>query len=196
MAIGQLQQRREEREFNRTLEETIETSVYETIEQERRIREPLTAKWQELWHLYKTKPLKLANDVGWQSKLNDGRVFEVIETVGSYVRNALFYSDQWVQLEAREPGLAEVAPLANAFFVDCMNRSNFKREFRLYLVQLLLTGNSAMAVRWQDNSIVFECVPMHNTYVESSRRYNSNVSFSFYDTQVNFAEFSEMFHKF
>ena len=144
MAIGQLQlQREEELKLN---EGEYEAEVYSCVEQERRVWEPLNSKWLELWHLYKTKPLKVASEGKWHSKLNDGRVFEVIETVGSYVRNALFYSDQWLSLEAREPGLAEIAPLASAYFIDCVNNSNFRREFRLYLTQLLLLGNSAMVI--------------------------------------------------
>lgn len=198
MAIGQLKQRKEEAKvFNFGEPDELGLTIYDSIEQERQIRNELNTKWLDLWHLYKTKPLKLANDTGWQSKLNDGRVFEVIETVGSYIRNALFYSDQWVQLDAREPGLAEVAPLANAYFIDTMNSSNFKREFRLYLVQLLLTGNSAMAVKWDnERGLLFETLSVSNTYIESSRRYDPNFSFSFYDTQVNFAEFSSMYHLF
>lgn len=198
MAIGQLKQRREEaKAYNQGEVDELGLTIYDRIEQERQIREPLNVKWTDLWHLYKTKPLKLANDTGWQSKLNDGRVFEVIETVGSYIRNALFYSDQWVQLDAREPGLADIAPLANGYFLDTMNMSNFKREFRLYLTQLLLTGNSAMAVKWDsDRGLLFETLSVSNTYIESSRRYDANFSFSFYETQVNFAEFVSMYHMF
>lgn len=197
MAIGQLEQQRKiELAFNED-DGVYEPTVYDNIEQERQVRDPLNAKWLELWHLYKTKPLKVSSEGEWHSKLNDGRVFEVIETVGSYIRNALFYSDQWVSLEAREPGLAEVAPLANAYFLDTMNNSNFKREFRLYLVQLLLTGNSAMVVKWDDErGLLFETLSMHNTYIESSRRYDGRFSFSFFETEVNYAEFLTMYERF
>lgn len=194
MAIGQLKQHKQEAFDN---EQPLEQTIYDRIEEERLTRQALNDKWLELWHLYKTKPLKVVSEGEWHSKLNDGRVFEVIETVGSYIRNALFYSDQWLQLEAREPGLAEVAPLANAYFLDCMNNSNFRREFRLYLVQLLLTGNSAMVVKWDsERGLMFDTLGMHNTYIESSRRYDQRFSYSFFETYVNYAEFLDTFDRY
>lgn len=199
MAIGQYNQSNNyrQRQLELGLDGNYERSVYDNIEQERLTRSGLNDKWIQLWHLYKTKPLKVESEGEWHSKLNDGKVFEVVETVGSYIRNALFYSDQWVNLEAREPGLAEIVPIANSFFIDSLNNSNFKREFRVYLVQLLLTGNSAMNVTWdKDLGLIFETLPIHNTYVDSSRRFDSRFSFSYYETQMNYPEFLSMWSKF
>lgn len=199
MAIGQYNQSNnyKQRQLELGLDGNYERSVYDNIEQERLTRSGLNDKWVQLWHLYKTKPLKVESEGEWHSKLNDGKVFEVVETVGSYIRNALFYSDQWVNLEAREPGLAEIVPIANSFFIDSLNSSNFKREFRVYLVQLLLTGNSAMNVTWdKDLGLIFETLPIHNTYVDSSRRFDSRFSFSYYETQMNYPEFISMWSKF
>lgn len=199
MAIGQYNQSNNyrQRQLELGLDGNYERSVYDNIEQERLTRSGLNDKWIQLWHLYKTKPLRVESEGEWHSKLNDGKVFEVVETVGSYIRNALFYSDQWVNLEAREPGLAEIVPIANSFFIDSLNSSNFKREFRVYLVQLLLTGNSAMNVTWdKDLGLIFETLPIHNTYVDSSRRFDSRFSFSYYETQMNYPEFLSMWSKF
>lgn len=199
MAIGQYNQSNNyrQRQLELGLDGNYERSVYDNIEQERLTRSGLNDKWIQLWHLYKTKPLRVESEGEWHSKLNDGKVFEVVETVGSYIRNALFYSDQWVNLEAREPGLAEIVPIANSFFIDSLNSSNFKREFRVYLVQLLLTGNSAMNVTWdKDLGLIFETLPIHNTYVDSSRRFDSRFSFSYYETQMNYPEFLSMWGKF
>lgn len=199
MAIGQYNQSNnyKQRQLELGLDGNYERSIYDNIEQERLTRSGLNDKWIQLWHLYKTKPLRVESEGEWHSKLNDGKVFEVVETVGSYIRNALFYSDQWVNLEAREPGLAEIVPIANSFFIDSLNNSNFKREFRVYLVQLLLTGNSAMNVTWdKDLGLIFETLPIHNTYVDSSRRFDSRFSFSYYETQMNYPEFLSMWSKF
>lgn len=171
--------------------------IYSKVDNERRVRDSINAKWLELWHLYKTLPLKVVSDGEWHSKLNDGRTFEIVETVASYVRNALFYSDNWVELKAQEPGLAEVVPLANAYFRDCLNNSNLKREFRLYIAQLLLLGTSAMQVFWDNElGLVFECLNMYDTYIESNRRYDERFSYSFREQQVNYAEFLDMFSMF
>lgn len=174
-----------------------ETTIWDTVEEERHVREPLNAKWLEMWHLYKTQALKFNVDGEWHSKLNDGRVFEVVETVGSYIRNALFFSEQWLSLEAQEPGLAEIVPLVNAYIRDCLNNSNLKREFRVYITQLLLLGSSAMSVQWDDDAgLVFETLSMLDTYVESGRRFDERFSYSFRERYLNYAEFLLMFDSF
>ena len=118
--------------------------LFDNIGSERTARTALNARWLDLWSMYRTDPLKISTDDGWQSKLNDGKVFEIVETVASYIRSALFFSDNWTQLEATEPELGEVLPIVNAYFRNCLNSSNLKREFRIYLRQLLLLGFSAM----------------------------------------------------
>jgi hypothetical protein len=160
------------------------------VSQERNARSALNAKWLELWNLYKTKPLRVQHDAGWHSKLNDGRIFEIIETVGAYFRNALFFSDYWVELESREPGLAEITPLASAYFRDSLNASNFYRELRVATTQLLLLGFSAMRVFW-DDGLKFEALNALNLYIESSRRYDPKFSYVFREHLLNKAEFLE-----
>lgn len=175
-------------------DDSLYHDIYTRIEDEKRVRDSISAKWVELWHMYKTQPLQVMSDGEWHSKLNDGRVFEIVETVGSYIRNALFFSDNWVDLEAQEPGLAEVVPFANAYFRDCLNQSNIKREFRLYIAQLLLLGTSAMSVYWdKDERLCFECLNMYDVHIESSRRYSHKYSYSFRETELNYAEFIDMF---
>ncbi len=77
--------------------------LLDNIGAERTGRTALNNRWIDLWSLYRTDPLKIATDEGWQSKLNDGKVFEIVETVASDIRSALFFSDNWVLLEATEP---------------------------------------------------------------------------------------------
>lgn len=161
------------------------------VKEEEQARTFLSAKWMELWSLYKTRPLRINTEEGWQSRLNDGRVFELIETVGSYIRNALFFSDQWVTLESNSPDTADILPLASAYFRDCLNLSNFKREFRLYLTQLLLIGFSAIRVFWdEEDGLKFECLNAYDTYIESTRRYDEQFSYSFRTVELNYAEFA------
>jgi hypothetical protein len=161
------------------------------VDREKMARKSITAKWLELWSLYKTRPIKVTQDDGWQAKLNDGRTFELVETVAGYIRNALFFSDRWAQLEATEPGLAEVVPLVSTYFVDCLNASNLKREFRVFLTQLLLTGFSGIIPYWCDESdaLMFKAVNSYDLHIESSQRYDERFSYSFRDVQLNYAEF-------
>lgn len=171
--------------------------VYSRMDNEKLARGSLNAKWAEMWHMYKTYPLTLQLEGEWHSKLNDGRVFELVETVGSYVRNALFFSDNWVQLEAQQPGLAEIVPLVNAYFRDSLNTSNFKREFRLYVAQLLLLGNSAMEVSFDsEQGLTFECLNLYDLYVESNRRFDERYSYTFRQQELNFAEFLALYSVF
>ena len=171
-------------------EQTINSLISDIVTSERNARTLLNSKWVELWSLYRTKPLRIQGDDGWQSKLNDGRVFEIIETVGAYFRNALFYSDNWVELESREPGLAEVTPLASAYFRDCLNSSNLWRELRVATTQLLLTGFTGMRVFWDDDEgLKFDVLNATDLYIESGRRFDAKYSYAFREYSLNKGEF-------
>jgi hypothetical protein len=164
--------------------------ITSAIWKEKAARNTLNSRWIELWSLYKTNPLRVANDEGWQSKLNDGRVFEIVETVASYIRNALFFSDNWVELSATEPGLGEMLPLVSTHFRNCLNASNLRREFSVYMRQLLLLGFSGMNVDYVDGKIVFTTINSYDLYIESNRRYDSN-SFCFREVYLNESSFYE-----
>jgi hypothetical protein len=168
-----------------------EEDITSLMAEEEQSREALTAKWLELWSLYKTRPIKVADNDGWKSQLNDGRVFELVETVASYIRNAMFYSDRWVSLESNEPDLAEILPLVTTYFADCLNSSNLKREFRVFLSQLLLTGFSSLLVYWDEEveNLAFQAVNSYDMFIESSRRYDERFSYSFRKVELNYAEF-------
>jgi Bacteriophage head to tail connecting protein len=162
------------------------------VEEEKLARSLLTQKWLELWSLYKTQPIKVKDTDGWKSKLNDGRIFEIIETVGAYIRNAMFFSDRWVELESDSEELAEILPLVSALVCDKLNLSNFREEFTLFLVQYLLTGFSAMLPYWDDDNecISFECLNSYDVFIESSRRYSERFSYSFRYVYLNKAQFN------
>lgn len=167
------------------------SDVLTNISTERSARSLLNDRWQDMWSLYRTEPLKLRTDEGWQSKLNDGRVFEITETVASYIRDALFFSDNWVQLEANEPELGEIVPLASAYFRTCLNKSNLKREFRVFIRQLLLLGFSGMGVEWIDGELTFTTISANDLYIESNRRLDNN-SYVFRDVWLNYATYTAM----
>lgn len=171
----------------------LNSYLKDLITDEKNSRTALTNKWLELWNLYKTKPLRVQGDDGWQSKLNDGRIFEIVETVGSYFRNAIFFSDAWVDLESNEPGLAEILPLVSAYFRDALNHSNLKRELRVATAQYLLTGNTAMRVFWDDDDegLKFEAINIYDIFIESCRRYDPQYSYVFRTLCLNRAEFQE-----
>lgn len=165
------------------------SEVLTNIATERSARTMLNNRWQEMWSLYRTEPLKLRSDEGWQSKLNDGRTFEIIETVASYIRDALFFSDNWVTLEANEPELGDVVPLVSTYFRTALNKSNLKREFRVFIRQLLLLGFSGMALDHVGGELVFTTISATDLYVESNRRLDSN-SYVFRDVWLNYATYT------
>lgn len=172
-------------------EEDMGVRISSRVDDERLSRAALTEKWLELWSLYKTRPIKVRDEDGWKSKLNDGRVFEIIETVGAYVRNAMFFSDRWVELESSDQDIAEVLPLVSTLMCDKLNLSNFKEEFTIFLVQYLLTGFSAIMPYWDNDNdcIAFECLNSYDVYIESSRRYTERFSYSFREVYLNRAQF-------
>lgn len=169
-----------------------EGSMYQSrINEEKLARASLNCKWIELWSLYKTLPIKVRESDGWQSKLNDGRIFELIETVGAYVRNAMFFSDRWLELETNDHELSELLPLVSVMFCDALNLSNFREEFTLFLVQYLLLGYSSMLPYWdnENNCLAFDCLNSYDVYIETTRRYSQRFSYSFRDICLNKAEF-------
>lgn len=161
------------------------------VDEEKLARATLTDKWLELWSLYKTRPIKVRDTEGWKSKLNDGRIFELIETVGAYIRNAMFFSDRWVELESNDEAIADILPLVSALVCDKLNLSNFREEFTIFLVQYLLTGFSAILPYWDSDSdcISFECLNSYDVYIESTRRYSERFSYSFREVFLNKAQF-------
>lgn len=174
------------------IEKDIPTIVYDEI----KAREIVTDEWINLWSLYKTRPIleRDDEDSSWKSRLNDGKAFEIIETVGSYIRNALFFSDAWVKIDSNEPGLDEpgnaITPIVSKFFADTLNKSNLRREFRVFLTQLLLCGYSAMYPYYDDDkTLCFEAINNYDIYIDSSKRYNPNTSYSFRRIQLNYGEF-------
>lgn len=167
------------------------SSIRSKVDEEKLARTFLTEKWLELWSMYKTRPIKVKDDDGWKSKLNDGRIFELIETVGAYVRNAMFFSDRWVELQSNDPEVAEILPLVSTLVCDKLNLSNFREEFTIFLVQYLLTGFSAILPYWdsEGDCISFECLNSYDVYIESSRRYTEKFSYSFREVYLNRAQF-------
>lgn len=167
------------------------SDVLSNIATERSARTMLNDRWTEMWSLYRTEPLKLRSDEGWQSKLNDGRTFEIIETVASYIRDALFFSDNWVALEANEPELGDVVPLVSAYFRTALNKSNLRREFRVFIRQLLLLGFSGMACEWVEGKLQFTAIGATDLYIESNRRLDDK-SYVFRDVWLNYATYASM----
>lgn len=174
-----------------TTSSTHDSEIVSRCQDEVNSRTALDAKWRDNWGLYKTQPITVATDEGWQSKINDGRVFELVETVASYIRNALFFSDRWVGLESTEPDLGEILPLVNTYFVDALNSSNFKREFRVFLSQYLLTGFSCMLPLWDSEKgvLCFETLNNYDTFIETGCRYEESTSYTFRRVELNYAQF-------
>lgn len=176
--------------------QVIEKDIPTIVSEEIKARESVTDEWINLWSLYKTRPIleRDDEDSSWKSRLNDGKAFEIIETVGSYIRNALFFSDAWVKIDSNEPGLDEpgnaITPIVSKFFADTLNKSNLRREFRVFLTQLLLCGYSAMYPYYdEDKKLCFEAINNYDVYIDSSKRYNPNTSYSFRRIQLNYGEF-------
>lgn len=173
-----------------------EQTLWDIACTEENSRQAITDKWLVYWGLYKTRPIKEQVDDEWKARLNDGKTFEVVETVSSYLMNALFFSDSFLSLIANEPGVDEpgnqITPLATKYFLDMLNKSNFKREIKLFLSQLLLTGFSGIMPYWNDDAkLCFHTINGYDLFVDSSKRYDPLTSYSFRRFQLNKLEFAE-----
>lgn len=136
-------------------------------------RQSINSKWQSLWRLYRTEPLNLTSNLKWQSRLNDGKVFEVTETATAYIVNTLLFSDNWVELDPTKPGDMEV-PFVSQYFRDSLNKSNFARELVFAIRQLVLCGLTAIDVMWDNEKdcLTFSGINVQNIYLEPNKRYD------------------------
>lgn len=124
-------------------------------------REQVEDDWLEYWSLYLGTPEAVAHqrdqvirtvgevNTDWRHKINVGKAFEMVETIHGYLMAAIFPNNEWFNAVPVNPGYLELARVVKKFVANKMYDSDFRAHFAAFLRQLLITGNSVLALPWR-----------------------------------------------
>jgi len=119
------------------------------------------ATWLECWGVYIGSPsadrytrlqqLRTVGDVNndWRHRINVGKAFENVETILSYLQSAFFPNRDWFDVQPTQPGYANLAKVIKKFTANKLSEANFISTWELFIRQLLITGNSVLALPWR-----------------------------------------------
>lgn len=101
----------------------------------------------------------------WRHKINTGKTFEVIETIHSYLMQAIFPNRYWFDVEPAMPGYEELARVLRFYLQNKFRDWRLMTEISAYLRQLCVTGTSVLALPWSDKSrIQFQVLDIFDCY--------------------------------
>lgn len=121
--------------------------------------------WLECWAMYFGNPQSMeeirkrvyhsVGDVSnqWRHRITTGKAFENVETVLAHMMAAFFPNRDWFEAVPVNPGYAELANLIKKFTHKKLTDSNFVTYWQSFLRQLLITGNSVIALPWRYETI-------------------------------------------
>lgn len=129
--------------------------------------------WMECWQAYLGSPEAVADFIGagvlrgsstdaaqfWRHRIHKSKAYSNVETVVGYMTGAFFPNKEWVSLTPQLPGLAQLEPVLNKYFLHKLDSAGFKAEWALFLRQLCITGSSCIALPWRR-----EAVPVHQRH--------------------------------
>ncbi|XAI95089.1 portal protein [Leptolyngbya phage Lbo-JY12] len=119
--------------------------------------------WLEAWGMYLSTPeaqdylrdqvLRSVGDVNadWRHKITTGKAFEAIETIHAYLMSATFPNKNWFDVVPAKPGEDNllVSRLIKRYVQDKLTEGKFRAAYANFLRQLLITGNSVLALPWR-----------------------------------------------
>jgi len=117
--------------------------------------------WLECWAAYLGSPqsieamrsqmLRTVGDVNndWRHRINVGKAFDNVETILAYLQQAFFPNQDWFDAVPLNPGYFELAEVVKKFTQKKLRESNFISNWEMFLRQLLITGNSCIALPWR-----------------------------------------------
>lgn len=157
--------------------EDIVSSVTTIYRQFKDNRASVELSWIDAWAKYLNTPesreysrSQIMREVGnvksdWRHKLSSGKTFEAVETVVSYLMQSLFPSRQWLNVEAHDYGYELLARVVKYFLQQKLVDWKFLVEMEAYLRQMAITGNSVLAMPWEDElGIHFETLDIFDCY--------------------------------
>lgn len=99
----------------------------------------------------------MASTKSWRHKITTGKAFELVETVNSYLQGAFFPNRQWFDLHPKEVMADEqwedtLFVLTN-YLLQKFDEARFKSYWETFCRQILITGNSVLALPWRYEAI-------------------------------------------
>ncbi len=128
-------------------------------------RQEAEENWLEAWSLYLGTPeavnfqrqqvLSTVGEVNadWRHRINTGKAFEVVETIHGYLMSATFPNNEWFSVVPSVPGVRKLARVVRKYMASKLHQGKFRANFENFLRQLLITGNSVMALPWRYETI-------------------------------------------
>lgn len=142
-------------------EENIVGFVKSEYDRFKTARQNVEEDWLEYWSLYLGTPQAVAHqrdsvlktvgvvNTDWRHRLNVGKSFEIVETIHGYLMAAIFPNNEWFNVIPVSAGYAELARIVKKYVANKLYDCNFRASFENFLRQLLITGNSVMALPWR-----------------------------------------------
>jgi hypothetical protein len=141
---------------------TKEKSRYE------RARREVEIMWLEAWALYLGSPRavsyqrqRVLNTVGdvnadWRHRINVGKAYEAVETIHGYLMSATFPNRDFFDMAPTNPGYADLAKVVKKYMTNKMYEAKFALHYEDFLRQLIITGNSVIALPWRYETIPYK----------------------------------------
>ena len=126
-------------------------------------RQEVEDLWLEAWATYLGTPqstsyirqrslFSVGNvNTDWRHKLNTGKAYETVETIHAYLMTATFPNRDWFNAVPQAPGEDNLltARLIKRHVQDKLTEGKFRAVWEGFLRQLLITGNSVIALPWR-----------------------------------------------
>ena len=155
---------------------TSERSRYELARRE------VELTWLECWSLYMGTPRavdyqrsqvhKTVGDVNtnWRHRINTGKAYEAVETIHGYLMSATFPNRDFFDMQPVLPNYAALARVVKKYMTTKMYEGKFYSAYADYIRQLIITGNSCMALPWRYESTPFK----RNVKVKTPSGFDTN----------------------
>lgn len=139
----------------------------ELITRYQNARRTKESTWLECWQAYLGSPEAVTDFIGagvlrgttsdaaqyWRHRLHKAKGYSTIETIVAYLTGAFFPNREWVTLVPQTPGLQELEPVLNKYYLHKLDSAGFKGEWSLFLRQLAITGTSCIALPWRREAV-------------------------------------------
>lgn len=133
--------------------------IYSMLSDARTLRRPLEAEWDTMYALYRASKEDMnhlfaasfehGSKKQWKHRINTGKTFEIVETLVAYFKGATFPSDDWFNVEGKEPNLSQVSGLIKQLAKSYMSSAKLVTHFDEWLRNLAIFGVSTMKVWWE-----------------------------------------------
>lgn len=138
-------------------------SVIKTTSNWSTARKALEQDWEECWSHYlsnwrantiiERNTVMTVGDVSndFRHKIPTSKAFELVETVNSYLQDAIFPTRNWFDLKPKQPmgdDWQETTMVLNEFILNKLEEANFREYCDSWIRQACVVGTSVLALPW------------------------------------------------